>query len=53
MGPVPSQFEVTTFNPRDWKVEKENGYCLLLRNTHTGEIVEEYDMLPKGDLTIQ
>lgn len=53
MGGSGSRFEVAEFTPSDWRIEKENGYCILLRNIHTGELVEEYDMLPKGDLTIQ
>lgn len=53
MGPSPSNFNVMTFNPSNWVIEKQNGYCVLLRNKQTGQIVEEYDMLPKGDITIQ
>lgn len=53
MGPSPSHFAVTQFYPQDWVVEMENGYCVLLKNVRTGQIVEEYDMLLRGDLTMQ
>ena len=52
MGPSPSSPQVTHFNPNDWLYAKENGYCLILKNTRTGQEVEEYDMLPKGDITM-